>query len=169
MALMSRALVPLAELDQSILLLRGRRVILATDLAKIYGVTRKRLNEQVRRNRERFPEDFMFQLTPEEIAELAAFCGRFKNLKHSTSLPHAFTEHGALMLANVLKSETAVHTSIEVVRAFVRLRESLVLHKDLARKIEHMENNYDAKFKIVFDAIRKLMSPEFSKKAKIGF
>ncbi|OGQ08488.1 MAG: hypothetical protein A3G32_09880 [Deltaproteobacteria bacterium RIFCSPLOWO2_12_FULL_40_28] len=139
------------------------------DLASIYGVTTKRLNEQVKRNRSRFPQDFTFQLDIDEKKELVANCDRFKNLKHSTVLPYVFMEHGAIMLASVLNSEIAVQASIQVVRAFVKLRELLTTNKDLARKLAGLEKKYDHQFKVVFDAIRELMEPPPSKKRKIGF
>ncbi len=159
----------LPSVEQLILLLRGERVMVDADLAKIYGVTTKRLNEQVKRNQARFPEDFMFTLTAEEKKQLVANCDRFKNLKHSTSLPSVFTEHGAIMLANVLKSEHAVRASIQVVRAFVRLRMMIMTHKDLARKLEGLEKKYDSQFRVVFDAIRQLMTPPPGPQKRIGF
>ena len=140
------------------------------DLARLYGVTTKRLNEQVKRNYSRFPFDFMFQLTTDEKIELVANCDRFKNLKHSTSLPFAFTEHGTVMLASVLNSSVAIQASVQVVRTFVRLRELLSTHKDLARKLETLEKKYDHQFKVVFDAIRQLMTPpSLPPKRRIGF
>ena len=164
------SLIPMEHIEKIILLIRGQKVILDVDLAFLYGVPTKRLNEQVKRNEERFPEDFMFQLTEKEMEELVANCDRFKNLKHSTVLAHAFTEHGAIMLANVLKSPQAVHASIQVVRAFIRLREMLISHKDLAQKLAQMERRYDHQFKIVFDAIRELMAPPpLPPKRRIGF
>lgn len=158
--------------ENRILLIRGQRVLLAPDLAALYGVKPKRLHEQVRRNRNRFPEDFMFQLTDQELGELAAICGRFKNLKHSNSLPYAFTEHGALMLANVLNSQRAVEVSIFVMRAFVRLREMLGTHKDLAHKLDELEKHvrdHDGHIQTLFEAIRQLMTPSPGKNRKIGF
>jgi len=144
--------------------------MLDTDLAALYGVTTRRLNEQVKRNRERFPEDFMFQLTVEEKAEVVAICDHLQRLKFSSALPYAFTEHGAIMLASVLNSEIAVKASLQVVRAFVRLRQMLASHADLARKLDALEKKYDAQFKIVFDAIRELMEPPETKpKRKMGF
>lgn len=162
--------VPMERIEQAILLIRGQRVMLDVELARIYGVATKRLNEQVKRNRERFPSDFMFELTQEEMDELVANCDQFKNMKHSSVLSRVFTEHGALMLANVLKSPQAVQASIHVVRAFVRLRELLATHKDLARKLAELESKYDAQFRVVFDAIRKLMAPPpVPPKRRIGF
>jgi ORF6N domain-containing protein len=158
--------------ENKILLIRGQRVLLAPDLAALYGVTPKRLHEQVRRNRKRFPEDFMFQLTIEERDELAAKCGQFRNIKHSRVLPYAFSEHGALMLANVLNSERAVEVSIFVTRAFVRLRKMLGTHKDLARKLDELEKHiqdHDGHIQTLFEAIRELMKPDPVKDRKIGF
>jgi hypothetical protein len=139
------------------------------DLAELYGVPTKRLNEQVKRNIERFPEDFMFRLTRREKDELVANCDRFTLLKHSPSFPYAFTEHGALMLANVIKSPVAVEVSILIVRVFVRLRELISSHKDLKDKIEAMEARYDYQFKVVFDAIKELLTPPEKPKRRIGF
>ena len=140
------------------------------DLAELYNVSTKRLNEQVKRNNERFPEDFMFKLAKNEKDELVAKCDRFKTLKHSSSLPNVFTEHGALMLANVLKSHIAMEISILVVRAFIQIREILSTHAELQRKIDSMEKKYDAKFQVVFTAIKKLMEPPPDKpKRRIGF
>jgi hypothetical protein len=156
-------------LDGRILLLRGRRVMLDVDLAGLYGVTTKRLNEQVRRNRDRFPGDFMFQLTVGEKKEVVAICDHLGKLRFSTSLPYAFTEHGALMLASVLNSPTAVAASIQIVRAFIRLRETVAAHRELARKIDKLEKKYDGQFKVVFEALRQVMAPPALKIRRIGF
>jgi hypothetical protein len=164
-----KALMPVEVIERKILLVRGEKVMLDADLAELYGVTTKRLNEQVKRNRDRFPGDFMFQLTVEEKAEVVANCDHLKKLKFSHVLPYAFTEHGAIMLALALNSPVAVQTSVLVVRAFVRLRQMLASHADLARKLDAMEKKYDAQFKVVFDAIRQLMKPDEQKKGKIGF
>ena len=164
-----KELIPIDMIERKILLIRGEKVMLDVDLAALYGVTTKRLNEQVKRNRERFPNDFMFQLTEEEKAEVVANCDHLKRLKFSPTLPYAFTEHGAIMLASVLNSPIAVQTSVLVVRAFVKLREMLATHKDLAKKLEEIEKKYDAQFKVVFDAIRELMRPPETKRRKIGF
>ncbi len=157
------------RIENSILLIRGEKVMLDTDLAVLYGVTTKRLNEQVKRNRNRFPKDFMFQLTKSEKAEVVANCDHLKRLKFSPNLPYAFTEHGAIMLATVLNSSIAVRASIEVVRAFVRLRQILASDVELARKLVALEKKYDAQFKVVFDAIRQLMIPPEKPKSRIGF
>jgi len=165
----------LAVIAQRILVVRGQRVLLDTDLAQLYGVTIKRVNQQVRRNRERFPQDFAFQLTEAETANLrmqfasSSWGGR--------RAPHlAFTEHGALMAANVLRSPRAVEMSVYVVRAFVKLREVLASNADLARKLEELEKSVtalDAKtrkqFEEVYRAIRALMAPPAAKSRPIGF
>jgi len=162
-------IVPVEKIERSILFIREEKVMLDVDLANLYGVTTKRLNEQVKRNRNRFPEDFMFQLTEKEKAEVVANCDHLKMLKFSPHLPYAFTEHGAIMLATVLNSSVAVQASIQVVRAFIKLREMIATHKEFARKLDEMEKKYDAQFKIVFDAIRQLMSPPEKHKRKVGF
>lgn len=162
-------IVPIERIAQAILLIRGEKVMLDIDLAAIYGVTTKRLNEQVKRNASRFPADFMFQLTELEKAEVVANCDHLARLKFSPHLPYAFTEHGALMLANVLNSESAANTSVMVVRAFVQLRQMLASNTELARKLESLEKKYDAQFKVVFDAIRQLMAPPAKPKREIGF
>ncbi|MBM4136171.1 MAG: ORF6N domain-containing protein [Nitrospira sp.] len=162
-------MVPVEKIERSILFIREEKVMLDVDLANLYGVTTKRLNEQVKRNRNRFPEDFMFQLTEKEKAEVVANCDHLKMLKFSPHLPYAFTEHGAIMLATVLNSSVAVQASIQVVRAFIKLRELIATHKEFARKLDEMEKKYDAQFKIVFDVIRQLMSPPEKDKRKVGF
>lgn len=141
--------------------------MLDADLAELYGVETKRLNEQVRRNSERFPEDFMFRLTKAEKAEVVANCDHLARLKYSPSLPYAFTEHGALMLGNVLKSERAVEVSLMVVRAFVRLRALVAGNKELAQKLNQLERKvgaHDRAIAELINAIRELMSPIETKK-----
>ena len=162
-------LIPMERIERSILFIRDEKVMLDADLAVIYGVTTKRVNEQVKRNLKRFPPDFMFQLTESEKQEVVANCDHLSRLKFSPYLPYAFTEHGALMLANVLNSERAEQTSVQVVRTFIRLRQMLASNAHLARKLGILEKKYDAQFKIVFDTIRKLMSPAESKQREIGF
>ncbi len=155
-------------LEQIIFLIRGRRVMIDADLARIYGVSTKRLNEQVRRNIGRFPGDFMFQLTPEEAYAMRShFATAYK--RNVRFLPFAFTEHGSVMLASVLNSPIAIRASVQVVRVFVRLREMLVAHKDLARRLKRLERKYDSQFKTVFEAIRKLMAPPSEPPRRIGF
>jgi hypothetical protein len=164
-----QSVIAVERIERSILLIRGEKVMLDADLAVLYGVTTKRLNEQVKRNRNRFPEDFMFQLTKKEKVEVVANCDHLKRLKFSPNLPYAFTEHGAIMLATVLNSPIAVHASIQVVRAFVRLRKMIASDKELALKIEKLEKKYDEQFKVVFEAIRELMTPQEPKRRRIGF
>ena len=164
------SLVPAGQIEQIILFIRGHKVMLDADLARVYGVKAKRLREQLRRNQVRFPGDFMFQLTKKETDEVSAFCGHLSYLKFSPTQPYAFTEHGAIMLATILNSPIAVHASVQVVRAFVRLRDILATHKDLARKLQELERKYDHQFKAVFDTIRQLMAPPpIPPKRKIGF
>lgn len=162
-------IIPIEKIERSILFIRGEKVMLDSDLAVIYGVTTKRLNEQVKRNIDRFPDDFMFQLNEKEKAEVVANCDHLNMLKFSPHLPYAFTEHGAIMLATVLNSPVAVHASIQVVRAFIRLRQMLASNVELARKLDALEKKYDEQFKVVFEAIRQLMTPPVLKKKKIGF
>ena len=158
------------RIERAIILVLGEKVMLDSELAEIYGVETKRLNEQVRRNLNRFPSDFMFQLTREEAKSLRSQTATSNERRGGRRyLPYAFTEHGALMLANVLNSERAAQTSVMVVRAFVRLRQLLSSNAELARKLEAMEKKYDAQFKVVFDAIRQLMSPVETKRKEIGF
>jgi hypothetical protein len=166
------SLLPAERIEKAILLIRGQKVMLDSDLADLYGVTTSRLNEQVKRNQDRFPDDFMFRLTPKEfknlISQSATSSSKWGGRR---KLPLAFTEHGAVMAANVLNSPVAVAASIQVVRVFVRLREMLASHKDLARKLAELEKKYDAQFRDVFEAIRQLMipPPEPDKKRRIGF
>ena len=167
---MTKALVKSStEVDSAILLIRGERVILDSDLARLYGVTTKRLNEQVKRNRERFPVDFMFKLTSGEKAEVVANCDHLSKLKFSPTLPLVFTEHGALMAANVLNSKRAVQASVQVVRAFIKLRQMLISNAELAGRLSELERKYDSQFKVVFVAIRQLMMPPERERKQIGF
>jgi len=165
----TQAIAPAERIESRILLIRGHKVMLDSDLAQVYRVRTKRLNEQVKRNKDRFPADFMFKLTAREKAEVVANCDHLRRLKFSPALPYAFTEHGAMMLASVLNSPVAVQASIQVVRAFLRLREILATHKELARKLADLEQKYDKQFRVVFDAIRELMSPPKKQRKQIGF
>ena len=164
---------PPEQLEQQIFVIRGRRVMLDADLATLYGVMPKRLNQQVKRNRARFPADFMFQLSVEEANALLASRSQNATLKRGRNVkyaPYAFTEHGAVMLASVLNSPAAIEASLHVVRAFVRLRELLTGHKELAEKLDALEKKYDHQFKAVFEAIRQLMNPVHkSLGTRIGF
>jgi len=163
------AVIPVERITQAILLIRGQKVMLDADLARLYGVETKALNRAVKRNSERFPGDFMFQLTSDELERLRCHLGTSKRggLRYA---PHAFTEQGVAMLSSVLRSRRAVRVNIEIMRAFVQLRQMLSSHADLARKLAALEKKYDAQFKVVFDAIRELMAPpEPPKKRRIGF
>lgn len=164
-----RSIVLKLPVEARILVIRGYRVMLDADLAIVYGSTTKALNQAVRRNADRFPSDFMFRLTAQEKKEVVTNCDHLRRLKYSPSLPCAFTEHGAIMVASILNTRIAVQASIQVVRAFIRLREILAAHKDLARQLKELERKYDAQFKVVFDAIRKLMLPPEAKRPRIGF
>ena len=157
------------SIERAILWIRGQRVMLDADLASLYGVTTKRLNEQVKRNRDRFPAAFMFRLTTHEKAEVVANCDHLARLRFSPALPYAFTGHGAIMLASVLNSRVAIEASVQIVRAFVRLREMLSANKSLARRLADLERRYDHQFKVVFDAIRELMVQEQQPRRQIGF
>jgi hypothetical protein len=162
--------VPLERIASAIHLIRGHRVMLDSDLAVLYGVSTKRLNEQVRRNRDRFPDDFAFKLSAEEAATLRS---QFATTKPGRGgrryTPLAFTEHGAVMLASVLRSRIAVEASIQVVRAFVQLRGLIVTHAALARRLDELERKYDSQFQAVFQAIRELMEPPAPPRKRIGF
>jgi hypothetical protein len=157
---MTTLLLTNREISRRIYFIRGHRVMLDSDLAELYGVPTKRLNLAVKRNLARFPEDFMFQLADEEQDRLRQQVGVSEPAGRGGRryLPYAFTEHGVTMLASVLSSDRAIQVNIAVVRAFVRLRELLETHHDLAAKLEKLERNYDVQFKVVFDAIRQLMA-----------
>jgi len=160
-------------IESRIAILRHQKIILDTALAELYGVAVKRLNQQVNRNRERFPSDFMFQLTRREFAALKLqFATSNKKRGGRRSLPYAFTEHGAIMAATVLNSEQAVRMSVFVVRAFVRLRQVLAANKEFADRINELEEHvetHDGTIQQIIDAIRKLMNPPTSRRPKIGF
>lgn len=167
-----RAGIPVERITRAILLIRGQKVMLDTDLAALYGVETKTLNRAVKRNLGRFPGDFMLQLTWEEAGRLRYQIGPLKTGRgrHRKYRPYAFTEQGVAMLSSVLHSERAVRVNIEIMRAFVQLRQMLSSHAELARKLAALEKKYDAQFKVVFDAIRELMTPpEPPKKRRIGF
>jgi len=162
-------LVPAERIEQRILLLRGCKVMLSTYLAELYEVEPRILVQAVKRNIERFPPDFMFQLNKAEFRNLKSqiVTSSWGGLRRAA--PYAFTEQGVAMLSSVLNSKRAVQVNIEIMRAFVRLRELMSTHKDLARKLETLEKKYDAQFKVVFDAIRQLMTQPEPKQRKIGF
>jgi hypothetical protein len=165
------SLIPVERIERSILLIRGHKVMLSTDLAELYGVEPRILVQAVKRNINRFPGDFMFQLSKEEFSNLKSqiVISSWGGLRRAA--PYAFTEQGVAMLSSVLRSKRAIQVNIEIMRAFVRLRRMLASHADLARKLDSLEKKYDAQFKIVFDAIRQLMTPPEPEppKKRIGF
>ncbi len=169
----SKAIIKVGKIQQRILLIRGEKVIIDADLAEAYGVTTKALNQAIRRNAERFPSDFMFQLTKEEKQEVVTNCDHLQNIKFSRVTPHAFTEHGAIMAASVLNSPKAIDASIFVVRAFVQLRGIITGHKELANKIAQLERklgDHDEQIMVLVEAIKQLMDPKPPpKKRRIGF
>jgi phage regulator Rha-like protein len=163
--------VPTEHIQEHILLVRGHKVVLDADLAQLYGVATKALNQAVTRNIERFPKDFMFQLTEEEATRLRSQIVTLKSGRgqHRKYFPYAFTEQGVAMLSSVLRSRRAVQVNIAIMRAFVRMRQMLASNAELARRLEELEKRYDAKFKVVFQAIRELMEPPEKARRSIGF
>lgn len=168
---------PDESIEDTILLIRGKRVILDHDLARLYGVSTKVLNQAVKRNLDRFPDDFMFQLTKVEAEDWerpTRLRSQIVTLKkprgtHRKYQPYAFTEHGILMLSSVLKSQRAVQANIQIMRTFVRLREIFSSNERLIQRLDELEEKYDARFKAVFTAVRQLMNPAAGKKNQIGF
>jgi hypothetical protein len=166
------SLIQPEQIEQAVLLLRGQRVLLDRDLAALYGVTTGNLNKAVQRNADRFPADFMFQLNDEETASLIFQTGRPKQRGGSRFNPYAFTQEGVAMLSSVLRSPRAVQVNIAIMRVFVRLRETLALHKDLAHKLAQLERKiegHDTSIRTLFDAIRQLMTPPEKPRREIGF
>jgi ORF6N domain len=173
-----QALIAMANIETKILLIRGQKVMLDADLAELYEVETKELNRAVKRNIERFPDDFMFQLSTEEFDNLRFQFGT-SSLKSQIGTsrwggrrypPHAFTEQGVSMLSSVLRSSRAIEVNIAIMRTFVQLRQMLTSNAELSRKLVALEKNYDIKFKAIFEAIHQLMSPADSKKKRpIGF
>ncbi len=165
----NKFLIPSERIERSIFLIRGQKVMLSIDLADLYGVEPRVLVQAVKRNINRFPEDFMFQLSDEEFSNLKSqiVISSWGGLRRAK--PYAFTEQGVAMLSSVLRSRRAVQVNIEIMRTFVRLRRILASHAELARKLDALERKYDAQFKVVFDAIRQLMTPPSPKHRPIGF
>jgi hypothetical protein len=157
------------HVERNILLIRGHRVMLDTDLAKLYGVPTKVLNQAVKRNATRFPSDFMFQLTSEETTALRSQIVTSKSRGGRQYRPYAFTEQGVAMLSSVLHSERAIQVNIAIMRAFVQLREMIGSNKGLARRLNELEKKYDSQFRVVFEAIRELMAEPEPKVKRIGF
>ncbi len=168
---MSKLPLGAENISQRILTIRGHRIMLDADLAELYGVTTKVFNQAVRRNLDRLPEDFMFQLSRVEAKSLRSQTVTLKTGRgqHRKYLPYAFTEQGVAMLSGVLHSPRAVQVNIAIMRAFVRMRRMLVSHAELARKVDLLEKQYDAQFRVVFDAIRALMEPSKTPRRRIGF
>ena len=165
------SLISIKAIEKAIHLIRGEKVMLDRDLARLYEVSTAALNQAVRRNRARFPEDFMFQLTPPEVAELNRSQIVIGSAKHRDprSRPYAFTEQGVAMLSTVLRSKRAITVNIEIMRAFVKLRQLLASNAELARRLDDLEGKYDKQFKVVFAAIRQLMATPVRAGKEIGF
>ncbi len=164
-----QSLVPVDRIEKAILSVRRQKVMLDADLAALYGVETRVLVQAVKRNLERFPEDFMFQLSREEFAVLRSQSVTSSDWGGRRYPPYAFTEQGVAMLSTVLRSQRAIQVNIEIMRAFIRLRQMLASNAELARKLDALEKKYDAQFKDVFDAIRQLMAPPEQKRRAIGF
>ncbi|HSW63664.1 MAG TPA: ORF6N domain-containing protein [Dissulfurispiraceae bacterium] len=165
---MKDSLVPHEVIETKILVIRGRKVMLDRDLAALYGVETKALNQAIKRNQERFPDDFMFQLSMDEFESLRS---QFVTSKRGGQryIPYVFTENGVAMLSSVLNSDRAIQVNIQIMRTFSRLREMLATHKDLQRKIEDMEQKYDERFTVIFDAIKRLLHEPEKQKKRVGF
>jgi len=162
-------LVPQERIARSILLLRDQKALLDADLAGLYGVETRTLIQAVKRNRSRFPADFMFQLTAAEFADLRSQIVISNGRGGRRTAPYAFTEQGVAMLSSVLRSPRAIQVNIEIMRAFVRMREIVATHRGLARKLDTLERKYDGQFRVVFDAIRQLMAADAKPRRRIGF
>ncbi len=165
---MSQDLIPVERIEGMILQLRGQKVMLDRDLAALYGVETRVLNQAVKRNLKRFPNDFMFPLTREEIRNISQNVICSNSMKHARNV-YAFTEQGVAMLSGVLNSERAIAVNIAIMRTFARLRHILASHADLALKLEELEKKYDKQFRVVFDALRELMNPPEPPRRQIGF
>lgn len=164
------SLIPIERVEQKILLIRGEKVLLDSDLAELYGVETGALNRAVKRNLERFPEDFAFQLTAQEYEVLRCHFGISKDQGGRRYLPYVFTEQGVAMLSSVLRSSRALMVNVAIMRTFVKLRKMIISNKELAQKLTQLEKKYDTQFKVVFDAIRELMAPPpLLPKRRIGF
>jgi hypothetical protein len=162
-------LIPAEVIERRIFLIRGEKVMIDRDLAQLYGVETKVLNQAVRRNKDRFPDNFMFQLTKQERDEVVTICDHLSDLKFSYQMPYAFTEQGVAMLSSVLRSKRAIQVNIQIMNTFVALRRMLADNKALAQRLDELERKYDAQFKVVFDALRKLIAPPDPPKRPIGF
>jgi len=161
-------IVPQGIIESKIIIIRGKKVMLDKDLAALYGVETFNLNKAVKRNLDRFPEDFMFQLSNEEFKNLIFHFG-ISNWGGTRKLPYAFTENGVAMLSSVLNSKRAVAVNVQIMRTFTKIREMLASHKELREKIEGMEKKYDHRFQVIFKVIKQLLTPPETKKKRIGF
>ena len=168
-----KSIVPVGKIENRILLIRGEKVIIDADLAEFYGVSTKRLNEQVKRNKDRFPNDFMFQLSSNEKSEVVANCDHLEKMKYSKTLPYAFTEHGAIMAASVLNTPRAIEVSVFIIRAFIKLRQVVAGQKALQRKISQIERQlteHDEQIVELVNLIKQLLNPDPPPvKRRIGF
>jgi len=165
-------MIPDEVIMSKIILIRGQKVMIANDLAELYGVTTKRLNEQVKRNIRRFPANFMFQLTEKEKEKVVAICDHLQNLKYSPYLPYAFTEHGSVMLANVLNSDRAIQASIRIVEIYIKMRELVLTHKDILLKLEQLEKRVgrqDENIAMVLQYLRKFIDTQEKPRKAIGY
>jgi len=162
-------IVSVETIASKIHLIRGMKVMLDADLAELYGVTTKALNQAVTRNEQRFPPDFMFRLAKEEKQELVTNCDRLDRLKHSSALPHVFTEQGVAMLSSVLRSERAIHVNIQIMRVFTRLRQMVLDNEELRKELEGLKQITDERFQIVFETLDQLINIENKPKKKIGY
>jgi len=163
------SLIPQEAIEGKILFIRGKKVMLDRDLASLYGITTGNLNKAVRRNIDRFPEDFMFQLSKNEYDSLRFQFGILKKGQHSKYLPQEFTQDGVAMLSSVLNSLKAIQVNIQIMRTFTKLREMMMSYKELQKKIVSIEEKYDKQFKVVFDALRVLIEPPEKPKKRIGY
>lgn len=166
------SIIPDEVIMGKIILIRGQKVMISNDLAELYGVTTKRLNEQVKRNTKRFPQHFMFQLNEPEKAKVVANCDHLQNIKYSPYLPYVFTEHGTVMLANILNSERAIQVSIRIVEIYIKMRENILTNKDLLLKMEQLEKrvgHQDEKIVIVFNYLKKFIDVQEKPRKRVGF
>ncbi|MBU0630879.1 MAG: ORF6N domain-containing protein [Candidatus Margulisbacteria bacterium] len=164
--------MPIGRIENKIFIIRGQKVMMASDLAALYKVKTKNLNKAVSRNKERFPNDFMFQLNEEEYNRLRFQSGTLKRGAHSKYLPYVFTEQGVAMLSSVLRSDRAIQVNILIMRAFVKIKEALATHKEVSRKLSELEarvGKHDSEIGQIFDAIRKMVEPDDKPKKTIGF
>ena len=161
--------VPIDRITSKIYFIRNIKVMLDADLAELYGVTTKALNQAVTRNEQRFPSDFMFKLTKEEKQELVTNCDRLDRLKHSSALPRVFTEQGVAMLSSILRNERAIHVNIQIIRVFTRLRQAIADNADLKKELKDLKQISEKRFRIVFETLDQLLSVENKPKKKIGF